>query len=162
VGALNLAAVRALAAVGNQMGDPGADRRNLLNELFDWLDGSDGTTTVRAGWKQNLDMIVNVRGHNAVGTGMPLGATGPFPPRLRDFLGVATTEWRGLPRSLTLGLVELIAEGLVLCRQIGDSLLRRGDDGAEGLDLLPELFDQCVSVCRRLRIRSHDPSLRWT
>jgi hypothetical protein len=144
------------------MGDPGKDRRDLLNELLDWLDGLDGTTTVRAGRKRNLDMIVNVRGYNAVGTGMSLGASGPFPPRLRDFLGVATTEWRGLPRGLALGLVELIAEGLVLRRQIGDSLVQRGNDGAEGLDLLTELFDQCESVCQRLRIRGHDPSLRWT
>jgi hypothetical protein len=55
----------------------------------------------------------------------------------------------GLPGSLPLGVVALIAQRLVLGRQISDSLLerrdlliQRGDGCVEAPVLLTELFDQ--------------------
>jgi hypothetical protein len=39
-------------------------------------------------------------------------------------------------------------------------LLARGDDGAEGLVLLTELFDQREGVCQGQRVRGRDPTLQ--
>ena len=91
-------------------------------------------------------------------TGVPRGATGPFPLRFGDSVGVAASERRGLPSGVALGLVELVAERLVLGHQIGDPLLQSGEDGAEGLVLLTELFDQRERLCQGVHVRGHDPT----
>ena len=62
-------------------------------------------------------------GNDAVGTGVSLGATGTFALLVRDFLGVSTPGRRCLTSCLALGLVELVAEGLILGHQIGNRLL---------------------------------------
>ena len=163
--ALDLAAVGALAAVGDQPGDAGADRRDLFDELLDRLDPFDRAAAVRTGRQRHLDLLIDVRGHGAMDTGMPLGATGPFPLGFGDFLGVAASEGRGLSSGLALGLVELVAQGAVLGDEVGDPLLQLGDDSAQGLMLLTKLFDQgqrvCEGqlVCQGLHVRGHDPPL---
>jgi hypothetical protein len=75
----------------------------------------------------------------------------------------------GLPGGLPLGVVELIAQRLVLGRQISDSLLQRrdlllqrGDDRVEAPVLLTELFDQREGFRQPKRVRGHDPPLEWT
>jgi hypothetical protein len=59
-------------------------------------------------------MVVEMRGNGAVCTGMSLRATRPFLPLFGDLLGFSATERRRLASCLTFGVVELIAEGLVL------------------------------------------------
>jgi hypothetical protein len=123
MGALDLAAVRALPPVGNQPRDRGADRWNLLDELLDRRDLFNRASALWAGREWHLGVHIDMHGNGAVGTGMPLGATGPFLLLVGDFLGLSTTERRRLTKCLTLGVIEFVAEGLILSHQIGDSLL---------------------------------------
>src|SRR5271166_4163942 len=115
---LDLAAVRALPAVGDQPRDRWADQRNLLDELLDRLDLFNPASTLRAARQGHVDFRIDVGGNDAVGTGVPLGATGPSALLIRDLLGVSTPERRRLTSCLALGLVELVAEGLVLGHQV--------------------------------------------
>ena len=115
--------MRALSAVGDQPGDHRADRRNLLNELFDRLDLFNRASTLRTTSKGHIDLRIDMGGNHAVGTWMSLGATRPFPLLFGDFLRVSTTEGCGLTSCLELGLIKLVTEGLILGHQIVDPLL---------------------------------------
>jgi hypothetical protein len=162
MGALDLAAVGTLAAVSDQVSDPGADRRDLLDELLDRLDPRDRPAAVRAGRQRHIDMLVDMGGHGAASAGVSVGASGSLPLALGDLVGVAATERRRLPGGLPLGFVELVAQRLVLGHQIGDPLLQGRDDGAQGPVLLTESFDRREGFRQAGRVRGHDPALRWT
>jgi hypothetical protein len=142
MGALDLAALGALAAVSDQVSDPGADHRDLLDERLDRLDPRDCPAAVWTGWQRHIDMLVDLCRHRTADAGVSLGAARPFPMGFGDLLSVAAAERCGLPGGLPLSFVELVAQRLILGRQIGDPLLQCRDNGAQGLVLLTELFDR--------------------
>ena len=97
---MDLATAGEAAAVSDQAGDAGPDRRDFLNELLDRFDLIDGPTAAGPA-ERHLGMLVIARRQGAIAADMPLGPARLFLLAVGDLFRLATPEraaWRAARR----------------------------------------------------------------
>jgi hypothetical protein len=129
--AVDLAATLAVAAIRDQPSDPRANQGDLLDELLDGLDVVDGAAAAGASGQGNLDLLIVLRGSDAIRAGVPLGASRPLFLAVGNLLGLTAAERSRLACGPALRLVELVAELAVLGLKQADPLLKLRDAGQE-------------------------------